>query len=299
MSKLISYPVTPFTENGQVDEKAFEALLEHLMLHGADAICVLGSVAEVAYLSSDETKRIISIALNYVRGRCPVYVGITAKNTISAIELASYAKDCGADGLMLSPFSYFPLSENEIYSYVRAIADATAIPIIFYNNPLSSRVTLSPSFLISMANRIAEIIAIKDSSGDISQIKALMTLKKVQQIEIFNGSNKIAVDSLKMGVDGWCTVTPCFLDSVPKSLMLSESRSQQRLSVQQKDKLNHLLVFICEHGLVASSKAAMMLVQRSVGLPRPPLLPLTEKLKSELTELLSISESQELINDNA
>lgn len=294
--KLISYPVTPFMENGDLDEGAYVELLEHLLIQGADAICILGSVAEVAYLSTHEKKRLIAIALNELRGKCPVYVGVLAKDTMSTIQLAMYAKDCGADGIMLSPYSYFALSEVEIYEFFQQVAEAVNIPIIFYNNSVSSGNPLTAKFIIEMVRRIHQIKFIKDSSGDISQIKRLLEIRGNHQVKIFNGSNKIAIEALELGVDGWCTVTPCFLDEIPKNLLLGQPYQSRSPSSIPENHLNKLLSFICEKGLVQTSKAALNLLGRTAGEPRLPLQPLGEKLIDPLKQLLKKSATQESIN---
>lgn len=292
--KLISYPVTPFTNDGVVNEEAYIELLKHLLKQKSDAICVLGSVAEVAYLSMHEKKRITALSLNELKGHCPVYVGVTANDTKSVIQLAAYAKDCGADGIMLSPHSYFALSESEVYEYYNDVSQAVDIPIIFYNNSASSRNPLSAEFIMEIAQRVEQIKFIKDSSGDISQIRKLLELRGNHQIELFNGSNKIALEALELKIDGWCTVTPCFLDMIPKNLLIDLSSFSQIRKGTEKNHLGELLSFICDQGLVQASKAAMELIGRSAGSPRSPLQPLNKKLIKNLSHLLNQAFNEEI-----
>ncbi|WP_273149687.1 dihydrodipicolinate synthase family protein [Methylophaga thiooxydans] len=287
-SGLISYPVTPFDELNLIDFASFEALLHHLLSLKPNAICVLGSVGESTYLSLDESKDIIDSATNKIGGACPLFVGINTNNTNTAIELANYAKEKGAYGIMVSPFSYIPLKESELFTYFKDIALNVGLPIILYNNPISSGYSLSPEFMTYLANEIEEIQFIKDSSGEVSQLESLLALTAESPVKIFNGSNKIAFEALKMGVDGWCTVTPCFLGQHVDRIISHVRNGSQVYSNQQIALFKKLFLVLGEKGLIQSSKVAITHKVINSGKPRPPLQALAEIDEHYLIYLLDL-----------
>jgi len=217
-----------------------------------------------------------------------VFVGINAENTNAAIELANYAKEKKAFGIMVSAFSYIPLKENEIFKYFRDIAVNVRLPIILYNNPISSGYSLSPEFMVELANEVDEIQFIKDSSGDTSQLESLLTLTAKSTIKIFNGSNKIAFEALRVGVAGWCTVTSCFLGQHTNNIISHARNGSKIYSNDQIALFKKLFLFLGEKGLIQSSKAAISHLGINVGEPRPPLLDLTKGDKQYLIYLLDL-----------
>lgn len=296
-SGLISYPVTPFNHSGHVDYAAFEKLLNRLAQQKPEAICILGSVGESAYLSWDEKQSVIQVALKTIGALCPVFVGINACSTHAAITLSNYAKEKGAFGIMLSPFSYIPLSEHELIHYFSDIAENVHLPIILYNNPVSTGYSLSPEFMVELCKQVNDIHFIKDSSGDISQIKTLLALTGHSPIKIFNGSNQIAFEALEAGVDGWCTAAACFIGEHANNIISHVRTHQKSYSYDEINQFKQLFLFLTEHGLIPSSKAAINYLGFSVGKPRPPIQPLSDKALPLLIKLLdSVHPEQQKVN---
>jgi len=285
---LISYPITPFDELGLIDFHAFESLLFHLLSLKPNAICILGSVGEATSLSLSESKEVIGFATDKIGRYCPLFVGINTGNTNTTIELANYAKAQGAYGIMVSPFSYIPLKESELFEYFKDIALNVRLPIILYNNPISSGYSLSPEFMTYLANEIDEIQFIKDSSGDISQLGSLLDLTAGSSIKVFNGSNKIAFEALKIGIDGWCTVTPCFLGQHVDHIISHVRNGSKIYTNEQISLFKKLFLILGENGLIQSSKAAIAHIGINSGSPRPPLQALTEIDKQYVTYLLDL-----------
>ena len=171
ISGIVAYTVTPFTaESDTVDVDVLEQIIDNLIVTGANAIATLGSAGECAYLDDDEWALVASHTVDYVDNRVPVIVGISELTTKKAVERAVFANKIGADAIMVSPFSYYRLSEDEIFDHYAAISDAISIPIMIYNNPATCGVDMSPEFMLSMVEKIENATMIKESTGDIQRM---------------------------------------------------------------------------------------------------------------------------------
>lgn len=132
---LSAFPITPADASGRVDAAALGRVLDPLIEAGVASIGLLGSTGSYAYLSLAERQRILDLALRHVAGRVPVIVGIGALRTDASVALAEHARDAGADGLLLAPVSYTPLTEEEVFQHFAAVAAVSDLPLCIYNNP--------------------------------------------------------------------------------------------------------------------------------------------------------------------
>ena len=132
---LSAFPITPANDAGVVDTQALSGILEKLVAAHVDSIGLLGSTGIYVYLTREERRRAVKAAVETVKGRTPLIVGVGALRTDAAIDLAQDAAAEGADALLVAPVSYAPLRDDEVFQHFVAIAGATDLPIIIYNNP--------------------------------------------------------------------------------------------------------------------------------------------------------------------
>jgi 4-hydroxy-tetrahydrodipicolinate synthase len=286
LSGIIAYTITPFsTKNDLVNLEVLYKIIDNLIMTGANAIAALGSAGECAYLDDDEWKLVARKTIQHVNGRVPVVIGISELTTKKAVSRAVFANEIGADVIMVSPFSYYKLSEEEIYDHYAAISAEISIPIMVYNNPGTCGVDMSPEFMLSMIHNIENATMIKESTGDIQRIHKLYSLSN-GSIPFFNGCNYIALEALNAGADGWCTVAPCLISDLPKKLFdavkSGKSEKSKLLFYQQLP----LLEFIVKGGLASTVKAGLEIKGISVGYARRPLKPLPTKNKQILENIL-------------
>ena len=287
LSGIIGYPVTPFShDNKSVDLDKLGKVIDVLLEAKVDAIAALGSAGEAAYLSESEWKQVADYTVKHVAGKIPVVIGVAELTTEQAINYAKYAYEIGADMIMLSPFSYYKLNEQEVYSHYESVSNATPLPIMIYNNPATCGVDMSPEFMLKMVDGIENASMIKESTGDIQRMHKIYKLSK-GKVPFFNGCNHMALEALNAGASGWCTAAPCLIGDQPKQLFdaVKEGKSEnaKALFYQQYE----FLEFIVTSGLAAAVKSGFALQGNEVGGPRKPLLPLNEPAETRLKGMLA------------
>ena len=143
--------ITPFRENGKVDEKGINELVEFHIKNGTDGIVPCGTTGESPTLSHEEHKRVVEITINAVAGRVPVIAGTGSNSTWEAMDLTSHAKEVGADGALIVVPYYNKPTQKGLYMHYKEIAENIDIPIIVYNVPSRTGVNLLPETLAELA----------------------------------------------------------------------------------------------------------------------------------------------------
>jgi 4-hydroxy-tetrahydrodipicolinate synthase len=163
--------ITPFTEDGAaVDEAAWRRFLDWQIDVGVPGIIVLGSTGEFLSVSDDERTLLVETAVNHVAGRIPVLVGTMNAHTPNAVRYSREAEALGADGLMIVPPYYFTPTEDEIFNYYGAISDAVSLPIMLYNNPVTTNVDMSAKLVGKLTRAFENIRYIKEASLDVARV---------------------------------------------------------------------------------------------------------------------------------
>ncbi|MEJ0003351.1 MAG: dihydrodipicolinate synthase family protein [Pararobbsia sp.] len=270
---IIAYPVTPFGQDGAPDIPMLERLVDRLVTQGSHAIAPLGSTGESAYLSDDEWDEVAEHSIRQVAKRVPVVIGISDLTTRSAMRRARFAEAAGADAVMVLPLAYWKLSEAEIFAHYAAIADATTLPVMVYNNPATSGVDMSPELIVKLASEIDNVTMVKESSGDIQRMHRIAQLSD-GQLPFYNGSNPLAFEAFAAGATGWCTAAPNLIADY--TLQLYEHCAAGNLRKAREIFFAQLpiLQFILKGGLPTTIKAGLRSLGFEAGDPRAPLQPL-------------------------
>ncbi|OBI93186.1 dihydrodipicolinate synthase family protein [Mycobacterium asiaticum] len=282
---IIAYPVTPFSADG-IDTDRHGRLVERLVSAGVHAIAPLGSTGELAYLDESEFDTVVDATIATVNGRVPVIVGVSDVTTAKTIRRAQYAQQAGADAVMILPVSYWKLADREIAQHYRSIGASIDIPIMAYNNPATSGVDMSPDLLVSMFGDIDNLTMVKESTGDLSRMQRIAELSD-GRLPFYNGSNPLVLDALKVGAAGWCTAAPNLRAQPCIDLYQAVRAGDLEKAQLLYDDLKPLLQFIVAGGLPTTVKAGLELLGVPAGDPRAPLLPLDQRGRHELQELLA------------
>jgi len=196
--------ITPFGENGEVDEKGIEKLVEFHIQNGTNGIVPCGTTGESPTLSHEEHKRVVEVTINAVAGRVLVIAGTGSNCTREALDLTSHAKKAGADGaLIITPYYNKP-TQKGLYLHFKKIAEEVDIPIIVYNVPSRTGINLLPETLAELSE-IKNIVGVKEASGNLDQMTQIIELCG-DKITLLSGDDKLLLPVLSIGGKGVISV---------------------------------------------------------------------------------------------
>lgn len=198
---IIPPMITPLLENMELDSKGLKNLIEHLLGGGVHGIFLLGTNGEGPSLGYGVRKQLITEACKIVDHTVPVLVGITDTSFEASLDIAHHAQSAGADALVVAPPFYFPLSEEEIIDYFRALAPLLPLPFLAYNIPSCTKHNLSPA-VVKKAKEFGAI-GVKDSSGNIEVLYAFIeAFKEAPEFSVIVGDELFLSDAILKGGDG-------------------------------------------------------------------------------------------------
>ena len=202
---IIPAMVTPLTAADEVNPTALRRLTEYLIEGGSHAVFATGSQGEFWAFSADEKQHIWETVVEAARGRVPVYAGTAAVTTREAIELTRRAEASGVDAVsVLTPYFVSP-NDKQLYDHYRAIAEATALPVLLYSNPARTGVKLSVDLVAKLAE-VKNIVGIKDSSGDL-ELTAEYIRVAPAKFSVLMGRDTLIYAALTYGARGAIAAT--------------------------------------------------------------------------------------------
>ena len=198
--------VTPFDENYQVDYGQLRKLVDFHVEHKTDAIIVCGTSGESATMSVEEHLECIDVVAEQANGRIPVIAGTGSNDTMTAIELSKEAEKCGVDGLLMVTPYYNKCTQGGLFKHYEKVSEAIDTPIIVYNVPSRTGCNILPATAVKMAKEIKNVVAIKEASGNISQVAELAHLAD-GCIDIYSGNDDQILPLMSLGGIGVISVT--------------------------------------------------------------------------------------------
>ncbi len=275
---------TQFKSDLSVDYEATQRMQDALVKDGVDGLVILGTVGEGNSLDAEEKRKLIRTTVEAARGRVPVIVGVSEMTTPRGAALARDAEKFGAAGLMVLPAMVYVPTEEELVTHFRTIADATALPIMLYNNPPAYRVSISLEALKRLAEQ-ANIVCIKESAPDTRRFTDIANALG-DRFVVFAGLDDVALEGAVLGARGWVSgLTNAF----PKeSLALWRSATAGDLATARTIYrwFMPMLHLDAEHDLVQSIKLAEQIMGRGSERVRPPRYPLTGARRAYVTEVV-------------
>lgn len=271
--------ITPFTETG-VDFEKLEELIEWQIENGTDAIIVCGTTGEASTMSEAERKATIKFTVDKVNKRIPVIAGTGTNNTEASINMSKWAEGIGVDGLLIITPYYNKTTQKGLVEHFKAIANSVETPIIIYNVPSRTGMNMDPKTLLKLSD-IKNIVAIKEASGNISQIAKMKSLCG-DKIDIYSGNDDQTIPIMSVGGIGVISV---LANVIPKDMhnMCMEylnGNHEKALKIQFDTLALNDALFIETNPIPV--KTAMNLMGMKVGNLR---LPLCEMVESNLEVL--------------
>lgn len=277
--------VTPFNEDGSVNYNKFAELVEEQIAGGTDAIIVCGTTGEASTLTHEEHLDVIKYCVEKVAGRIPVIAGTGSNCTETAIYLSTEAEKSGVDGLLLVTPYYNKATQNGLYQHFKKIADAVKLPIILYNVPGRTGCNIAPNTAAKLCKDVANIVGIKEASGNISQVAKLMSLAG-DQIDLYSGNDDQIVPILSLGGKGVISVlsnvAPAQTHDICAKYFAGDvagACAEQLRAIELCDAL------FCEVNPIPV-KTALNLQGKEVGPLRMPLSPMEEANKEKLANAM-------------
>jgi 4-hydroxy-tetrahydrodipicolinate synthase len=196
--------VTPF-RSGRVDERALGDLIEFHIKSGTDVIVPCGTTGESATLSHEEHRRVVEFTVSTANKRVPVIAGAGSNSTAETLELTTYAKKAGADGvLLITPYYNKPTQEG-LYQHFKKVAETVDIPVVLYNVPGRTSVNMLPA-TVARLRTIRNIVGIKEATGDMKQVSELIRLCG-HDFDVISGDDFTTLPLLHLGGVGAISVT--------------------------------------------------------------------------------------------
>lgn len=275
--------ITPFQQNDTLDEKSFEKCLAYQIEQKADACIVLGTTGESPVISFEERARLIEIARCLLKGKMPLIVGTGSNNPSSVIAANEQAKELGVDGILLVNPYYNKSTQDGLVDYFSYIASHVALPIMLYNVPSRTGMNILPETIIKIHQSAPSISAVKEASGDISQIAHLMEIKP-DSLSVFSGNDDQTIPIMALGGLGVVSVASNIIlkemKLITNALLQENYIYARRTFFQVLPLLKHLFV---ETNPIPV-KAGAYLLGLCQNIVRRPLVPVTSSLRRQLRE---------------
>ncbi|MEG1546253.1 MAG: 4-hydroxy-tetrahydrodipicolinate synthase, partial [Bacteroides sp.] len=197
--------ITPFKEDESVDYDALIRLVDYQLQNGTDFLCVLGTTAETPTLTTEEKNKIKALVIERVNGRIPILLGVGGNNTKAVVDALKEDDYTGVDAILSVVPYYNKPSQEGIYQHYKAIANATALPIVLYNVPGRTGVNMTAETTLRIAKEFKNVIAIKEASGNITQMDDIIK-NKPANFNVISGDDGITFPLITLGAIGVISV---------------------------------------------------------------------------------------------
>lgn len=275
--------VTPFTEDG-VNFEEFKKLIEFQIQNEADAIIVCGTTGEASTMTTEEKKEIIKYTIETVAKRTKVIVGTGSNNTKLAIEMSKYAEEVGADGILVVTPYYNKTTQKGLIAHYTAIANSVSLPIIMYSVPSRTGVNILPETCLELS-KIENIVAIKEASGNISQVAKIASLCQ-NNLDIYSGNDDQIIPILSLGGKGVISVLanimPKYTHDMTQKYFEGNLEEATKMQLEVIDVIENLFSEVNPIPV----KYALNLMGYNFGLPRLPLIQLSEINQNKMEEVM-------------
>jgi 4-hydroxy-tetrahydrodipicolinate synthase len=281
MKRNLIYPegswvalITPFDKNGKLDIKGFKRLVDFQAANETSGLLLMGSTGEPTSLSQEEKKEIISEMAPYCQGRIPVFFGVTCGSTAATIELAQFAQEKEADGIMLVVPPYIAPPQTAVYGFLKSVCQSVDIAVAVYNNPARVIVNIDPPTIVRLAEDCPNLVADKEAVPSVSQLASVMegTKGRLRLLCCDAPNYALTIPTLGMGGHGTANVTG---NVAPREMAELSRPWRSWEDVVRGRQLYFEYLPLMEAAYSATNPVAIKAMVKLMGLPsgdpRPPL----------------------------
>jgi 4-hydroxy-tetrahydrodipicolinate synthase len=253
--------ITPFKKDLSVDYDALRKIVQHQLKNNIDALVVLGTTGESPVIDNEERRKITSVVVEEATGKVPIIVGTGTNNPKHVIENNELASDLKVDGLLIVNPYYNKGTQESLIEHYKFISDKTKLPIILYNVPSRTGMNMLPETVIKIHQACKNVVAVKEASGNISQIAKLIALKP-DSLSVLSGNDDQTLSIMALGGDGVISV---FSNPYPNEMHnLSKLILDQKLSEAQK--LNNKYLSMMDSLFFEASPSPVKYAMHKLGL---------------------------------
>src|SRR3954471_21629840 len=281
---VFPYLVSPIDPDGQIRTEVLGRLCDDLIKSGVHGLTPLGSTGEFAYLGREQRAAGAETTIEAAPRRVPVIAGVASTSTADAVAQAKAYQKLGADGILAILEAYFPVSDAQVESYFRAIADAVDIPVVIYTNPQFQRSDLTLEIIERLAAH-PRIGYIKDASTNTGRLLSIMN-RCGDSIRVFSASAHIPAAVMLIGGLGWMAGPACIIprQSVELYDLCRAGRFDEAMALQRR--LWRVNEVFARFNLAACIKAGLQLQGYDVGDPVPPTAALNAEQRKAVEKVL-------------
>jgi 4-hydroxy-tetrahydrodipicolinate synthase len=279
--------VTPFKADGAIDEDRLRILVERQINGGVRLLVPCGTTGESATMGEAEDERVIAITVEVARGRARVIAGTGSNSTSAAIEYSQRARDLGADAMLqVAPYYNKPTQEG-MYAHFRAIAEAVPkTPVMLYNVPGRTSSNISAQTVLRLARDCENIAAIKEASGDLTQIMQILR-ERPENFRVLSGDDAVTLPLIALGADGIVSVAS---NEIP-DLMSRMTELALEGNWSEARSLHYRLLPLMQINFIESSPGPVKAAMAMMGLLeenfRLPLVPIQEQSRNRIREVIA------------
>ncbi len=281
---VFPYLVSPIDAAGEVKAEVLARLCDDLIQAGVHGLTPLGSTGEFAYLSWPQRRRVVEVAVSAARGRVPVVAGVAATTTAEAATQARAFERLGCSGILAILESYFPIADDGVFDYFRAVAGAVSLPVVLYTNPNFQRSDLSLP-VIDRLSRIPNIRYLKDASVNTGRLLSILG-RTEGRLKIFAASAHIPVCVMLIGGVGWMAGPACLAPRQSVALYELCRRKEWGTAMELQRRLWTLNQAFGKYNLAACVKGGLEMQGYDVGVPLEPQAPLSPSGREEVRSAL-------------
>ncbi|MCT2343970.1 4-hydroxy-tetrahydrodipicolinate synthase [Niallia taxi] len=272
--------ITPFDAKGHIDFPKTTQIVNHLIANGTDSLVVAGTTGESPTLSKQEKIALFKHVVKVVEKRVPIIAGTGGNNTYDSIEMTKEAERAGVDAVMVVGPYYNKPNQEGLYQHVKAVADATSLPVMIYNIPGRSAVNIEPETIIRLS-AVENIVAVKEASGNLNNITKIIA-GTPSDFYVYSGDDSLTLPLLSVGGTGVISVASHVIGPEMQAMVGAFLEGDIAKAAQMHQELLPVMTALFAAPNPVPVKTALQLKGIDVGSVRLPLVPLTEEERTKL-----------------
>lgn len=282
--RVLTAMVTPFSKDGGIDYEQTSILIEYLLDNGTEGLVINGTTGESPTLSIEEKINLFKHVVKVVNKRVPVIAGTSSNDTLASIDLTKEAENAGVDAVMIVAPYYNKPSQRGMYEHFKAIAAETSLPVVLYNIPGRSVVTINAETIIKLSE-INNIVSLKEASGDLD-LAAEVIEGTSNNFSVYSGEDALTLPLLAIGADGVISVASHIKGNEIQDMINTYRTGEVEDAASKHRKMLPIMRELFKVPSPAPVKAALHMNGIDTGTVRLPLLPLVEAEEKALKEIM-------------